>query len=105
MKAKRLYSQEVIPDNLVLVKECKGTHPSSIDPILYVCYRAYDRDYRWKLVELAPNKREHPFAFDHPDNKYVGSGVYRHDLFAQIGVLGPAQSLERPQINIDKEEE
>ena len=101
MKAKRLYSQEVIPNNLELVKDCKSTRPSSSDPVVFVCYRSYDKDYRWKLVELAPNRLNNPFAFDHPNNKVVASGPYRDDLWERIGVLGSAKYYETSFFNID----
>ena len=97
MKAKRLYSQEVIPNNLELVKDCKSTRPSSSDPVVFVCYRSYDKGYRWKLVELA-----YPFfAFDHPNNKVVASSPYREDLWERIGVLGSAKYYETSFFNID----
>lgn len=105
MQSKRLYSQEVIPNILELIKDCKGTYPSSNDPVVFVCFRSYAKDYRWKLVELDPNRINHPFAFDDIGNRYVGSGAYRDDLFERIGVLGPEKNLARPEINIDKGEE
>ena len=101
MKAKRLYSQEVIPNNLELVKDCKGARPSSNDPVVYVCYRSYVEDYRWRLVELATNRVDHPFAFDSLTNKVIGASAYREDLWEQIGVLGPAKYYETSFFNID----
>jgi hypothetical protein len=86
MKTNPLYKDEVMMNNIILIKECLGAKPDKLDPVRYVMFRSYNKDYRWACV--AKNQFD-SFAIDNPNNEIVYSGAYRTDIFERLGVINP----------------